>query len=457
MAAIIAQTDFRSYRLRNFVGAIGMLWALQACSEPFSPADPQPPADLAASLVEPTTVRLTWSARPTNEQIAGYTIYRNGDSVAFVAGTEFIERELVEEIQLSYAIASRSERGTTSAVSPAVSIKTRDASPPRILQTFPEDKSGPLLNTTIQPVIYFSEPMDSASINTSTIKMENLTTGAPVSGIVSYRPQQAFATFFVGLLPGSSSFRITVTKGVRDLAGNSPIQDYSFTFTTAENQPPRVISTFPANGAEGVPLDVLARITFSEPVQAPVRLWIEVDRGRVINTLYTAGVDPATNTYTVNFGHGGNDDLLSNRTYTITVGYPYDVKDLAGNVMRPLYRFSFKTVDIGAPTVVSVIPEKEATDVDPNSVITVTFSEPMDTASVKARLRVYKYPNSATDDYGYVAGMVAFDSSGRIVTFTPAAPLTGGHKHVVFLDPGATDLDKVGIEDPFASEFYTRN
>jgi hypothetical protein len=218
-------------------GALVMIGApilLQSCTEIVAPAEPQPPTDVVATLVQPTTVRLSWSARPSREYIAGYTVYRSGDSVAFVTDTQYVESDLREGIALNYAVASNSKWGIRSTVSTAVSVTTRDATPPRVIQTFPADKSGPVSLTGLGVVVYFSEPMDAASINSSTIKVESVTSGTQLTAFVSYAPHQEFATISGDgrPLPGGSTIKVTITAGIRDLAGNHPAQDYSFTYTT---------------------------------------------------------------------------------------------------------------------------------------------------------------------------------------------------------------------------------
>ena len=53
-------------------------------------------------------------------------------------------------------------------------------------------------------------------------------------------------------LSSSTSYIVTITTGVKDLAGNAMTVDKVWSFTTADTTPPTVTSTNPENGATDI-------------------------------------------------------------------------------------------------------------------------------------------------------------------------------------------------------------
>lgn len=77
----------------------------------------------------------------------------------------------------------------------------------------------------------FSEPMNSATVNTSTFTLED-NSGTPVTGGVTY--SGVTATFTPNVqLASSTTYTATITTGARDIAGNSVASDEIWSLTTA--------------------------------------------------------------------------------------------------------------------------------------------------------------------------------------------------------------------------------
>src|SRR5439155_1707074 len=110
----------------------------------------------------------------------------------------------------------------------------------------------------------FSEAMDPLTITTATFLLQQGTT--PVVGTVSYAGVTATFTPTSVLAP-LTTFTATITTGARDLAGNAPATDFSWSFTTGANldtTPPTVSSTVPASGATAVAINQSINATFSK-------------------------------------------------------------------------------------------------------------------------------------------------------------------------------------------------
>ncbi|MCK5561506.1 MAG: PQQ-binding-like beta-propeller repeat protein, partial [Thermoplasmata archaeon] len=139
--------------------------------------------------------------------------------------------------------------GGAGAVSKIYCFMDIDLIPPTITKTNPEDQSTDI-PTTVQLAINFSEPMDQSTITTSNILLKD-GSATPVIGTVNYLAGTASATFTPdSVLKRGETYTATVLSAVKDLAtfgldGNknglsegSPLDDYSWQFTTSQNIPP---------------------------------------------------------------------------------------------------------------------------------------------------------------------------------------------------------------------------
>jgi thiosulfate/3-mercaptopyruvate sulfurtransferase len=93
---------------------------------------------------------------------------------------------------------------------------------------------------------------------------------------------------------------------------------------------------------------------------------------------------------------------------------------------------STPTPDTTAPTVVSVAPAASSTGIARNAVITVTFSEAVDAATINASTFTLK-------DSGNNAASGTVSASGTTATFTPAAALNYLTPYTATITTGATD------------------
>jgi hypothetical protein len=131
-------------------------------------------------------------------------------------------------------------------------------------------------------------------------------------------------------------YSATITAGVKDLAGNTLENDFTWSFTTAteiDTTAPTVVSVFPPENANDVPVNTILKAIFSEAVNA----------SSLTTAAFTvSGGVHGTVTYsdnTVSFTPSANLSYATGYTVTITKG----VSDLAGNTMANDYAYSFTT------------------------------------------------------------------------------------------------------------------
>lgn len=319
---------------------------------------------------------------------------------------------------------------------------TSDITTPTVIATVPTDGAAAVaVNTRVTAV--FSETMDPGSINYTSYTLKQGTTA--VRGAVTYAGISATFTPSGNLSP-NTKYTATITTDARDLAGNTMANPYVWTFTTGSTfdiTAPTVVSTDPTNGAIGVAYSKVININFSE-VMDPLS----------INTgTFTIKNGSTTVPGTVNYSGTSasftpSADLAPNTKYTVTV--TTGAKDLAGNALAADYVFSFTTTvppDVTPPTVVSVNPYNTAINVPVNKVITGTFSEAMDPATINATSFIVRNGNTA------IAGAVTY--SNRDAIFTPSGNLANNTVYTATLVKTVRDLAGNAMTNDFVWTFTT--
>jgi hypothetical protein len=260
------------------------------------------------------------------------------------------------------------------------------------------------------------------------------------------------------VLAANTKYTATVTGPKSLTSGLALVNPYIWVFTTGvvtDTTRPRVTLTVPATNVPGpttgVPINTAITAAFTEDM-AP----LTITKSTFTLACAAPCVAPAgTVTYVV-----GNRtavftpaaQLAPNTTYTATV--TTGATDLAGNALAgnqaalpaaSNYIWTFTTSATAAPTgnvaIGSSNPAAGATQVCSTATINATFSVPsglqMNPATITSA--VFSVRGSAA----VVAASVVLDATGRIATFTPAAPLTAGQAYTVTIKGGpngAADL-----------------
>jgi len=219
----------------------------------------------------------------------------------------------------------------------------------------------------------------------------------------------------------------------------------------ADLAPPVVLSTSPASGATGVPLGAAITITFSEPMDPAT---ITASTLLVTSAIVDGGVVPVPGSlsYAANvatFRPAAGLQPLTLHTVTVKGGAA-GVADLAGNRLAADVTLSFTTafVDTTHPTLLSTSPANGATGVPLGAAVTVTFSEPMDPATITASTLLVTL---AIVDGGVVPVPGSLSYAGNVATFTPAVRLQPLALHIVTVRGGAAGVaDRAG--NPLAAD-----
>ena len=106
--------------------------------------------------------------------------------------------------------------------------------------------------------------------------------------------------------------------------------------------------------------------------------------------------------------------------------------------------FTIQLNDTTAPTIVSTSPAYGATSVPLNTAISVTFSKPINAASLVTTATTTNSPGAIdlylydTTTGQYIGGAMSLDASGRIGTFVPAQLLAVNRQYQFYLNGGST-------------------
>ncbi|MFL6469277.1 MAG: Ig-like domain-containing protein, partial [Nitrososphaeraceae archaeon] len=208
-----------------------------------------PPAQVAgltATATSSTQINLAWTANPTTDNVTIYNVYRSTTAgftvntatdtpIATPTTNSYSNTGLTASTTYYYRVAAVNASGTgtpsniASAATPAGT--GTDTTPPTVSSTTPANgATGVARNIAIR--IVFSEQMQASTVTWQNIAMTNAA-GASIDRQVSLATDNRTCTVRpAGNLARNTRFTVTVSTGVRDLAGNSMAAVYTFSFTT---------------------------------------------------------------------------------------------------------------------------------------------------------------------------------------------------------------------------------
>jgi hypothetical protein len=426
--------------------------ALASCSDPAGPGTLSAPTNVTVTLLGPGSARVAWTASAESDRVVSYNVLRNGTKIGESTTTTYDDNTLVEGGTYSYNVSANAADGVTSdtsADSPAATITAPDVTAPTITSTSPTTGSTGV-SSAATVAVTFSEAMDPTSISAATFVLRTAG-GTSVAGTVSYAAATRIAEFKPdAALSSATAYTATVTTGVKDVAGNRLAADVTVSFSTRDEIPPAVSSVFPGNGATGIPASTIVSAVFSEPMDAATINGSTVTLRETSSGAAVAGtVTYNSSERTVSFAPS---TALSNSTgYTLTI--TTEVKDLGGNAMTAAFASVFTTVaaDTTSPAVSSTSPSNGAGGVAVGAAVQVTFTEPMEPATINATTIALR--NSSTG--AAVAGSVVYDISARTATFTPATALANATGYTLTVGTGVRDLAGNALAAVFTASFTT--
>ena len=293
---------------------------------------------------------------------------------------------------------------------------------PTVVSTIPANgATNVAINATISAT--FSMAMSPTTLTGSTFTVTG--PGGAVTGAVTY--SGATATFTpAAVLAYSTAYTATITTGATNLGGTPLLSSYAWTFTTI-TPPPAVITTVPAKGATGVPIGQVLSATFSEAMNAATisgsTFTVTGPGGAVAGAVAYSGVAATFKPSAV---------LAYSTVYTATI--TTGATNLSSQPLPANYVWTFTTIT-PPPVVVSTVAVNGATGVPLSQVLSATFNEAMNCATLSSPAATFTVTGPGATA---VAGTVACE--GAVATFTPAANLAFNTVYTATITTGAQDL-----------------
>jgi hypothetical protein len=292
----------------------------------------------------------------------------------------------------------------------------------------------------------FSGPMNPATITAASF----LVTGpgaTAVPGVVTYVGNTATFTPNAPQLLPSVLYTATITTAATDTSGSPLAAPFVWTFTTAPV--PIVTSTFPSAGVNNVPLNEKIVATYTAPmtgstITAAGTFTVAVAGGGAA-VVGTATYDAASNSAIFT----PTNPLVASTVYTATLTTAAQSALGFAPIASKVWNFTTGVVaNTSKPRVTATIPAAAAITVPLNQKIAVTFSMPMDPATVSAAGTIAV---TVTGGGAAVPGTVSY--AGSTAVFTPAANLTASTGYTVTVTTAAKDVTGVALPAAFVLTF----
>ena len=282
----------------------------------------------------------------------------------------------------------------------------------------------------------FSMPMNPGSLDSSFTLMQGTN---KIVGVFSYYDTTAFFIPSNPLLPGTL-YSATVSTGAVNLDGIHMQNNYDWSFTTHIDAPPIIVETDPTDFSTTAPLNVKVGVLFNMPMDKlsfkNTSFFMKEGSNNIGGAISFDG-DKAIFTPT--------NTLSPSTNYLFTVTSA--VKNSFGVPMVKDSSWTFTTGILLAPTVISVDPINNATNIPLNKTISATFSSSMDPLTISASTFTLKQGSNS------ISGIVSL--VGAVATFTPSLALKEGLMYTAIISSGAKDLIGTPLANSFNWKFTT--
>jgi len=291
--------------------------------------------------------------------------------------------------------------------------------------------------TTVHPTVYFSRPVDPITVNTGVLYLNSYETGRRIPATVSVSADRMSAEITpLQTLQPNTEYYFSLSYPVYDLDGVyfSESTTYFYTGSSATGTSTTVATISPTSGTTGAPVNTQVAALMSAPL----------DPGSITNGSITVKAGSTTVAGTVSLGTDQmtltftpTANLQPSTTYSVSVGGFLDGNENTVQTFTSSFTTgSSGTAQTGTLSVISVSPVNGASNVANNSPVTITFSSPVDPASINNIL-----VRDANAQYAEVSGTFALASGNPAqVVFTPSTPYPASAQIQVYTQDEVKDL-----------------
>jgi hypothetical protein len=299
-------------------------------------------------------------------------------------------------------------------------------------QVITQRPTGSSVAVTSPITLFLNKPVDPATVPGALFVSQN---GVLIPGAISVGWSNQAITFTPAApYPAQAFIEIALTTDARD-AGGYAINPFSGSFTTAVDPAatvPTVIRTNPVAYSSGNPTNVVIDLELSEPINpasvSPANVFVRDALNQPVAGSLSVRSDNRAVRFTLDTG---TTFAPSNYNYFYYSG----LTDLQGASVAGsnFYFHTGATADTTNPSVAHVNPAAGSTGIGVNSLIRVSFSEPVNPTSLRSDTVIVSAGGTP------LATTFAVASGNQTITITPQLPL-----------PPSTviTVTVTGVEDP---------
>jgi O-glycosyl hydrolase/methionine-rich copper-binding protein CopC len=336
-----------------------------------------------------------------------------------------------------------SSSGTALAANYNWSFTTTVAPAPTVSAVSPASGATAVAITTAVTA-NFSEAMSPPTINGSTFTLTPQG-GNAIAATVTYSSNGNVATLTPNsTLAYNTQYTGTITTGVQSSQDAALASNYTWSFTTAAAPVPTVTAVSPASGAIGVAIGASVSAMFSQPMNSSTINGATFTLTGPGGASVAGAVSYSSATQTATFDPAAN--LAYGATYTATITTGASSTD--GATLAANYSWTFTTAS--QPAVAVTQPTMGATGVPVNQALTATFSQQMNSATITPSTFTLSVTGGAA-----VAGIVSYNATNAVATFTPNASLAYGTSYTATITTGATSAAGVPLASNYSWTFTT--
>ncbi len=375
-----------------------------------------------SELMDECSVETALSVSPEIEnQVLDWT-----DETLTISGDDLT---LITEYTVTIGVAATDTVGNALASEYSSSFKTINEKVAPTISSISPASGADDVAISSDIVIEFSELMNTTSVEDAISVTPSLTNAA-------YNWADAILTISSDDLEYFTEYTVTIGTAAADLADNVLAENYEASFTTAqETTPPTVASTSPKASDVDIAIDADIVIEFSE-------LMDEVSVESAISiapSIANAAFSWTDETLTI-----AGDDMEASTAYTVTIAT--SSTDAVGNALATEYEFAFTTENEKiAPTVASISPAADATEVAFDEAIVIEFSELMDTDNVEGAISIEPSISNTSFDWVDETLTISGDDLDALTSYT------------VSINTEATDAVGNALAEEYISSFTTMN
>ncbi len=432
--------------------------------------EPMDTATITTNTADTTcsgTFQVSSDGFTTCVQMTAVPVVSNSDQTFTITPTANLASTTVYQIRLTVGVQDVAGNAMAAQYTGALGFTTEDVVAPNVVTTSPLDAATNVVATSTVAVT-FDEAMDTATLTTNSadttcsgtfqVSSDAFTTciqmaAAPVASV----GDTVFTITPSANLASGTTYQIRITTGAQDSSGNALAAIYTTPtgFTTQDIVPPTVSSVTPADSATAIAVSSTIVVVFDEAINTGTITintadttcsgTVQLSSDDFVSCVQLSGTAVASvgdTTFTIT--PAGN--LTSSTTYKVRVTIA--AQDVAGNALAAIdtQANGFTTADVDPPALSSTTPADAETSVALGTLVSITFDEAMNSATVVVNtadtscLGSFQVSSDGfTTCVQFAATATAIDSDKTFIA-TPVANLAASTTYQIRVTTAVTDV-----------------